>query len=485
MTKEFFINNLCKENSTFNSIRQAEMVANLLDTVSIDIYSESQRFVFELIQNADDSANSTNNEVHFDFLPNCLIVSHNGKAFDESDIISLTGAGASTKRADPTKTGYKGIGFKSVFGKSERVTIFSDGYQFRFDKSIHITKFPWQIIPLWTELKDLDKDIQESIIKYKYNVSTIIEVKESASLLSDINELLNNGQILLFLRRISKISVSQNGNFITAIEKKVISQDIAFNEVTLSKDGKEISSWLTKSFEKIVISNDTKEVLRQDDKTPEKLKEAEFTEISFAAKIEKGEIKSLKKEESLIFTYLPTKVSYFEFPFLVNGSFIANAAREGLHEDRIWNQWLFKLVAEKILDWLEMLASSKFKFQILHLLPQKFSTSSNELKNSFDASLDKLSKVKAFVPSKSLKLKKVSELVIDKTGLSDLSFISPDTVIDYINQKESRKLNSDSFVNSKLQLADKLRSYGAIFFDAENLESFFLSPIFKDNHRPA
>lgn len=483
MTKEIFIRNLCKENSTFSSTRQAEMVANLLDTVSSDIYSESQRFVFELIQNADDSANTTNNEVHFDFLPNCLIVSHNGKAFDESDIISLTGAGASTKRADPTKTGYKGIGFKSVFGKSERVTVFSDGYQFRFDKAVHKSKLPWQIIPLWTEPNNLTKEIQESIAKNKYNVSTVIEVKNASALLSDLNELLSNGQILLFLRRISKISVSQNEKTISSIEKKVISQDAAFNEIILSKDGKEISSWITKSFEKIPISSDTKVALTQDDKTPEKLKEAAFTEISFAAKIEEGKIKPLKKEESLIFTYLPTKVSDFEFPFLVNGSFITNAAREGLHEDRIWNQWLFKLVAEKILDWLEILASSKFKFHILHLLPQKFNTASNELKNSFDASLDKSGKEKAFVPSKSLKLKKASELIIDKTGLSDLSFISPDTVIDYINQKESTTFKNDSFVNSKLQRVDKLRVFGAKFFDTENLESFFLSPIFKDNHQ--
>ena len=485
MTKETFINNLCKENSTFSSTRQAEMVANLLDTVSSDIYSESQRFVFELIQNADDSANTTNNEVHFDFLTDCLIVSHNGKAFDEGDIISLTGAGASTKRSDPTKTGYKGIGFKSVFGKSERVTIFSDDYQFRFDKSIHKSKLPWQIIPLWTEPNDLTKEIQDSISKNKYNVSTIIEVKKAASLLSDLNELLNNGQILLFLRRISKISVSQNGKNITSIEKKIISKNVAYNEVTLSKDGKEISSWLTKSFEKIPISSETKEALKQDDKTPEKLKEAEFTEISFAAKIEEGKIKALKKEESLIFTYLPTKVSDFEFPFLVNGSFITNAAREGLHEDRIWNQWLFKLVAQKILDWLEILASSKFNFHILHLLPEKTKGLQTELRNIFFDSLIILSKEKAFVPSKSMTLKKATELIIDKTGLSDLDFISTDTVIDYINQKENTKFKNDSFINSKLQRTDKLRLFGAKFFDAENLESFFLSPIFKEKHQPS
>src|SRR5690554_7988197 len=113
MTEKEIIEKLFNERSDYKYHEQAEMQAESLDTVSSDIYSESQRFVFELIQNADDAAKDTNNEIHFDFLSNCLIVSHNGKPFDEKDIISLTGAGASTKRADPTKTGYKGIGFKS------------------------------------------------------------------------------------------------------------------------------------------------------------------------------------------------------------------------------------------------------------------------------------------------------------------------------------------------------------------------------------
>ena len=201
MSKKKFIQDLREENSTFNSQRQAEMFANFLNLISTDIYSESQRFVFELIQNADDAAKDTNNEIHFDFLSNCLIVSHKGKPFDENDIISLSGAGASTKRADPTKTGYKGIGFKSVFGKSELVTIFSDGYQFRFDKSVHNQKLPWQIIPIWTELNELSDEIQKSILENNYAVSTTIEIKKPEELLKVLNELLSNGQILLFLKK--------------------------------------------------------------------------------------------------------------------------------------------------------------------------------------------------------------------------------------------------------------------------------------------
>lgn len=485
MSKRKFIEDLFKENSTFSTPRQAEMMANLLDTVSSDIYSESQRFVFELIQNADDAAENADNEVHFDFFPNFLIVSHNGKAFDEKDTISLTGAGASTKKADSAKTGYKGIGFKSVFGKSEQVAVFSDGYQFRFDKSVHKSKLPWQVIPIWTEIQDLDSQVQNNIVNNNYAVSTIIEIEKSEELLKELNELLNNGQILLFLRRISKISVSQNGKEVSSIEKKIITQNTAFNKATLYKDGEQISSWLTKTFEQIHIPADTKRELEQDEKTPEKLKEAEFTELSFAAKIERDKIKALKNEERLIFTYLPTKVSDFEFPFLVNGSFLTNAGREILHEDRIWNQWLFKLIAEKIVHWLRILAESEFRFQILQLIPSRFAGTQSKLKDSFNQSLEETLGKEAFIPSKTGELKKSKEVIVDKTGLSELSFIAPKTVINFINQKENVDFNIDSFGNSQLQYTNKLRSFGSEFFEAESLEEFFVSDIFRKNHKPS
>ena len=56
MNKKNFIDNLYTKRSNYNDPEQAETAAYLLDTVSHDIYSESQRFIFELIQNADDAA---------------------------------------------------------------------------------------------------------------------------------------------------------------------------------------------------------------------------------------------------------------------------------------------------------------------------------------------------------------------------------------------------------------------------------------------
>ncbi|AMM51216.1 hypothetical protein TH61_08555 [Rufibacter sp. DG15C] len=483
ITKKNIIEELFQKRSDFKDPDQAETMSNLLDTVSSDIYSESQRFVFELIQNADDAAKDTNNEVHFEFYNDCLIVSHNGHSFTQDDIKALTSAGSSTKKADNSKTGYKGIGFKSVFGKSGRVSIFSDGFQFRFDKEKFTAILPWQIIPIWTEVTELPPTIQESIARNKYSVSTIIEIKNAELLQKDLNELLSSGQILLFLRRVAKISVSKNEKPIYTIEKKIIHEIDNYKEVTLTRDGKLISSWITKTFGDIPVPEKTKKELKQDEKTPKKLKDAEFTEISFAAKVDENKIKALKEGESLIFTYLPTKVDDFKFPFLVNGSFLTNAAREGIHEDKIWNQWLFELIAEKILDWLELLATSKYKFQILHLLPYKFNNQQNELKKSFDISFAEKCHSKKFIITGKENIRNPSEVVLDKTGLSIQKFIDPKSIIEFLKTEKKLTFSDDCFVNSQVEEPNKLKAVGVESFELDNFETFFISKSFTSKHK--
>ena len=267
MTPKEFIDELFIKRSVYADPDQAQLAVNLLHTVSTDIYSESQRFVFELIQNADDAAPDIGNDVYFDFIEDALIVSHNGKAFSEEDIKSLTNAGSSTKKADPTKTGYKGIGFKSVFGKSERVSIFSNGYQFRFEKDYHTAVLPWQVIPIWTEISEMSEEIQKSLSENPFLVNTVIETEKTVELESDLKELLADGQILLFLRRVKKITVSRDGGDTFTIEKRIRSTDEAYNSVSLLINGAEISTWIVKTFENIGIPESTKRELKKDDKT--------------------------------------------------------------------------------------------------------------------------------------------------------------------------------------------------------------------------
>jgi hypothetical protein len=482
MSKKKFIDDLYIENSSFTSDKQARKMANLLNTVSSDIYSESQRFVFELIQNADDSANGIDNTVHFDFLANSLIVSHNGKSFDEKDIASISDAGDSTKASDPTKTGYKGIGFKSVFGKSNRVSILSDGYFFRFDKSFFDKIMPWQAIPIWSELQQYSTDIQQSLDQHSYNVSTIIEISDASKLQKELSEIINNGQILLFLRFTSKIIVSENGAILYTINKKTITTTSAFTELNLYKDDKPISNWITKTFESIAVPMQTRTAINEDEKTPEKLKQAEYVEISFAAPLINGKIKSLKAGDGLIFTYLPTKVREFNFPFLVNSSFMTSAARESINEDKAWNQWLFGIIADYIFSWIAELVLTKFKFEVLNILPKKFEQPSNELKQSFDKRFATASQKNSFVITGNNAIKKVSEVLLDKTGLSRQTFLDDGSITAFLKEEKNLDFSDDCFINANVENSSGLTTIGVSTFDTDNIELFFNSNAFKSRH---
>ena len=483
MKEKEFIQKLNADNSVFHSIRQAEMLASLLDTVSKDIYSESQRFVFELIQNADDAATHENGQVHFEFIGNYLIVSHNGKAFDEQDIIGLTGAGASTKVSDAAKTGYKGIGFKSVFGQSKNVFVFSNGYQFRFSKSSFTTKMPWQVIPIWTEFIELPEDVAKSITSKKPNVATIIEVSNRSELETELESLLSSGELLLFLRRISHISVVRGNKSSYDISKDIKSRTSQFDEVSIKLGEKLLSDWIIKRFDNIPVPDKISAELKMDDNTPEKLKDSKHTEIVFAAKINKNKITQVSGEKSLIFTFLPTKVTEFQFPFLVNGSFVTNASRETLHQDQLWNQWLFKVIAEKLTDWFELLAESQHKFQILSLIPDSFQNSSNQLKTIFDQNLNINISSKKFIISKGNQICSGANLIHDKTGLSELAFIPSEAVVGFVNSLENKTFKGDCFVNSNTEEVSKLKRTGVTEFSLEDLSQFFISEHFIENHK--
>lgn len=88
--------------------------------------------IFELLQNADDAPGKERVEFHIDFNGDYFFVMHDGAPFNKDDVEAITSAAESTKRGDSKKTGYKGIGFKSVFTDSTEVWLKSGGYHSPF-----------------------------------------------------------------------------------------------------------------------------------------------------------------------------------------------------------------------------------------------------------------------------------------------------------------------------------------------------------------
>ncbi|WP_044211530.1 sacsin N-terminal ATP-binding-like domain-containing protein [Flammeovirga sp. OC4] len=483
-----FIN---QQNSDYNSPESSQNIANSLNSLSSDIYTDSKRFIYELLQNADDSSNNSGKlEVLIQTKGEYLTISHNGEKFSSIDIESICSVGDGNKKGDDKKTGFKGIGFKSVFSHSTNVSIITGDYCFRFDKTYWdnywkkgwgnkkdwltqreaknkeaIVKMPWQIIPIWSEV-----DSQFSHLK-EYNVSTVVKLDSMIdNIEEDLKELFSDTQILLFLRS-KEVSITIDCGEKFTVEK------VHDNEVLiLKKDGDKISEWLFKSFD-FEVDQDARNQMENDNRIPKKLREATNTEISFALKLEEGVITKVDSKDSLVFTYLPTSVN-LNFPFLVNANFLTDAGRQNLHQDLFWNKWIFKHIPLKLFSWLEELGNSDYKHEVLRIIPNNLSNQ-GVLGTSFNKGFEEGLSKSIFIPVEN-QLLNPSEVIYDQSGITE--FLPKELIVDFINSDEDKEYTLDSFttIDHPIQV---MRNIGIKIFSIDDNEKLFKSSIFKEQHK--
>jgi len=327
------------------------MIAHLMREIGKGLYSSKQRMIFELLQNADDTPAGDIVSFHIDAYNDYFLVMHNGVPFNQDDVEAITSAAESTKRNDKKKTGYKGIGFKSVFTDSEEVIIKSGGFLFTFkrnhtaynnfdtfyfgkkryheypalleeDKLKYArqrrtfngnTDIPWQLIPIW--LEELPGELNESrLAKYNNNVGFAIKFgrEKVQDYFEAVNYFVEKPHFMLFLRHVNLfkslrplVTVRKSGEEIVTIEKitlngenlklvyyKYLIDDIPVNDNALSEEGiaiykKEIVNEYGEVSHYFSSDEEGKQVIES---IPPKLAAFEMTSISFAAPIVNGNI---------------------------------------------------------------------------------------------------------------------------------------------------------------------------------------------------
>lgn len=170
-----------------------------------DIYSTRTHFIFEVLQNAEDALarrSRTNRPgyVNFRLHHDKLEISHNGKPFDDRDIVGICGIGEGTKPDDYTQIGKFGIGFKSVYAYSFFPQIHSGNEHFEIRRFVE----PYEIeAPASTKtLIVLPFDQPEKRPEWAFRENVNADIAE-AEISQAINKL--NIRTLLFLRHIEKI----------------------------------------------------------------------------------------------------------------------------------------------------------------------------------------------------------------------------------------------------------------------------------------
>ena len=477
-----FISALYKKKSDYNNPDQATTQEQSLIQLSSGIYTEEERFVFELFQNAvdafGDSAGCLN--VKIAIHNGYLVFMHNGLAFSERDIEGLCDVGNGNKTKDIKKIGYKGIGFKSVFW-SNSVTVLSGGYSFKFDKEYWTDYWdknwkesygakdpekrylmPWQIIPIETTPPDVGIETSD------YTVVTYIRLGRKKNIGDKIKRLMSDCQFLLFVSAKNiRMTFWEDGEQASSLEKETID-----DQVVLSRNGIEDSRWLIYSNDHVEVLPDIQEEMREDGYTPLKLQDAKSFDLSFAIRVDKDK-RLMPMGDAVAYTYLPTSFKFGDegLPFLVNANFITDAGRQQLHKDSAWNKLIFSRVPYEFLTWMSQI-SDKYP-NYYEVLPKVSYGSSNPLEAAYEEGMKSAIKTVAFIPSANDPTIKLlsHHAMMDIIGMSEA--ISTGVLLRHVNKTYGKSFDDSSLIRRVWKGSRILKDYGVFFFDKDRLAKLF------------
>ena len=156
------------------------------------IYPDRAHFIFELLQNAEDTGAT---EVSFNLNDEGLIFEHNGEAFTRHDVKAITNVAMGTKKENEIKIGKFGIGFKAVFAYTNSPKVYSKDFNFKITD---------MVLPEDLGECDLDPGITRFVLPFNNpDKKTEVALKEIQKGLVDLDE-----TSILFLSNIKTINIT-------------------------------------------------------------------------------------------------------------------------------------------------------------------------------------------------------------------------------------------------------------------------------------
>lgn len=289
-----------KENKTPKSNRES---ASYLKEIGADMYTDRDRMFYELLQNADDASSQKGVKVMVQIKGDYLIFTHDGLSFSRLDFRSIVSTANSTKRLDRKKTGYKGIGFKSVFTDSDKVYVKTGGFFFVFDKTADLFKtenfkkfyqyvnplyteaqlqvffeenaeyeneyegvehLPWQLLPFWVD--ECPQQLQKTSFIRNCNVAIALNMGVTTEKYRNIiRGIIKNPRFMLFLRNTRRIQLEEpiddeedknKWNVISIAKQIDIESNITILKNSFETDEKEVS-YIVREGNEIDVTNES------------------------------------------------------------------------------------------------------------------------------------------------------------------------------------------------------------------------------------
>ena len=332
----------------------------VLDKIVRLLYIEPGQFILEFLQNAEDALMEAKKTGYFkvELYKDKVIISNNGKPFDDRDLENLC-AIKSVKKPALGYKGFIGIGWKSVYKVSTHVEVCSAGLCFEFNKDYWsrpevlemLNKYNltpddvlWQITPIPIQPTEaLTRDETRFVIhlqdELKYNeiIETVEKLGPSLILFLDhVNEIIIIDWVRNKHRRIEWATLGQ-GEYEGVRVKRVL---VAVHENGSSKIYKFFV--FKKEFEvppdvrmdPVTVDAERGDVVKRE------------VAIAFALDPVTEDLKPVDGEFWMIYSFLPLHEVRTGLRFLIQADFIVHPGRRYLNVEAKWNHWLMKSIAE-------------------------------------------------------------------------------------------------------------------------------------------
>lgn len=357
-------------------------LTSMLSVGEDGVYSNSSRFIYELIQNVDDCDYENIEDCHLDIQfcyntsPGEIILTYNEKGFTPQNVFAITGIAENSKNisADKVEIGEKGIGFKSVFGMADKVRIESGLFSFEIFRDNFTVPIP---------VYDNYKPVKGTRLTLQMPEKTVAELFNSLKEQYITKDSLLNNNPILFLNKLTHLKMFYDHSFRYIefnVERKAPEyiDEIAYeDDIRITVEMKDHNNGIDHEYNTCIASRRyTMPLIYGKDECISRYgKDAAFSERrhNLIALFPKRS-SELKDHMGLLYSFLPTQIK-INAPLVLHAPFKLDSSREFV-DPQGKNRW-FSFTVAHLSDFLKKVyvhLANDVKQDIISYIPKNDTT---------------------------------------------------------------------------------------------------------------
>ncbi|KOC14318.1 hypothetical protein AFLA70_555g000420 [Aspergillus flavus AF70] len=360
-------------------LKKDEMIGSSVITLSKNLYNSSARFVFELLQNADDNfyhrAKSLGSMpfVSFRVYPQRIVVECNEDGFTHENLRAICSVGKSSKQGAQGYIGEKGIGFKSVFMVAWKVHIQSGDLSFSF-KHRPGDSGMGMISPVWEEPEpNLAPRLTRITLYLHDSRSDEGFSRQYETTLQQFREL--QAAFLLFMKNLRRIEVrihSDSGNEIssTIYTRKPGRGD---RDITLRQQSLEGGNLRETSQHNYIVTETAYRLPKSENRTYTQREISNnayaTSDVVVALPLSPDHTPIIEVQD--VYAFLP--IRKMGFYFLIQADFVTDASRQDIVRSSARNAALIPFIAKAFVQALSELSTTQnpsIRYKWMRFLPR-------------------------------------------------------------------------------------------------------------------